>query len=39
MSPTAVRVSAANDLESVVAVLPLEPAATAQPDGALATSG
>jgi hypothetical protein len=39
MSPTAGRVSAANDLESVVAVLPLEPAATAQPDGALATSG
>jgi hypothetical protein len=36
-SPTAVRVSAANDLESVVVVLPLEPVATAQPDGTLAT--
>jgi hypothetical protein len=37
MNPTAVRVSAANDLESVVVVLPPEPAATAQPDGTLAT--
>jgi hypothetical protein len=37
MSPTAVRVSAANDLESVVVILPPEPAAVAQPDGALAT--
>jgi hypothetical protein len=39
VSPTAVRVSAANDLESVVVVLPLEPAATAQPDGAVVAFG
>jgi len=39
MSPTAVRVSAANDLESVVVILPPEPAAVAQPDGTLATFG
>jgi hypothetical protein len=38
-NPTAVRVSAANDLESVVVILPPEPAAAAQPDGTLATSG
>lgn len=35
MSPTAVRISAANDLESVVVVLPLQPAAIAFPDGML----
>jgi hypothetical protein len=39
MSPTAVRVSAANELESVVVILPPEPAATAQPDGTVATFG
>jgi hypothetical protein len=37
LRPTAVRVSAANDLESVVVLLPPEPAAIAQPDGTLAT--
>ena len=39
MSPTAVRVSAANELESVVVILPPEPAATARPDGTVATFG
>ncbi|MGH3044077.1 MAG: hypothetical protein ACRDM2_05060 [Gaiellaceae bacterium] len=38
-NPTAVRVSAANDFESVVVILPPEPAAAARPDGTLATSG
>jgi hypothetical protein len=37
MNPTAVRVAAADELESVVVILPLEPAATAQPDGMLTT--
>ena len=35
MNPTAVRVSTASDLESVVVVLPLQPAAIAHPDGML----
>jgi hypothetical protein len=35
MNPTAVRVSAARGIESVVVVLPLEPASIAQPDGTL----
>jgi len=37
MSPTAVRVSGARGLESVVVILPLEPASIAQRDGTLAT--
>jgi hypothetical protein len=39
MGPTAVRISAANDLEAVVVILPPEPAATAQADGTLAAFG
>ncbi len=39
MNPTAVRVPAANDIESVVLVMPLASAAIAQPDGTLATVG
>ena len=37
MNPTAVRVSGARGIESVVVVLPLEPASLAQPDGTLST--
>lgn len=37
MNPTAVRVSGARGLESVVVILPLEPASIAQPDGTSAT--
>jgi hypothetical protein len=37
MNPTAVRVSGARGFESVVVILPPEPASIAQPDGTLAT--